>query len=198
MKRFNLYLLLISVLLVACSASSETAKPTREFAGATLPEPQEVPDFTLTAVNDTPVSLSDYRGQYVFLYFGYTFCPDACPITLSQLAEVQERLGENADRMQVIMVSVDPERDTPEKLANYVNVFNESFVGVTGSHEQIQKAGQPYGIYYNKDQETGLVDHTTRAYLINPQGEAIVAYPHDARYAAILADLQWLIEQEES
>ena len=186
--------------LIACSGRAPGSRePAHEFAGAVLDDPELLPDFTLMSANG-PVSLSDFRGQYVFLYFGYMFCPDFCPTTMAKLAKVHRELGDDAGRMQAIMVSVDPERDTPELLANYVTVFNPTFIGITGTKEEIDRAGEPYGLFYQRNEgsaATGyLVDHSTRVYLISPDGRALVAYPHDATAEAILADLQWLIKQE--
>ncbi len=192
--RSLLLLLAMAVLLAACGGAP------RELAGATLDPPLPVPDFTLTAAGDQPVSLSDFRGQWVYLYFGYTFCPDACPITLSKLARLREALGEDADKMQVIMVTVDPERDTPEVLADYVTRFDPSFIGLSGTNEAIDAAGLPFGLYYERHEGTPsggyLVDHTTRTYLIDPEGNARVAYPHDGEMEPLLEDLRWLIRNE--
>jgi protein SCO1 len=188
-------ILFFMLTVTGCRAELE-----HQFAGAELPEPQTVPDFTLTAAGNTPVSLSDFRGQYVFIYYGYTFCPDFCPATLAKLARVRDSLGDDAGRMQVVMVTVDPERDTPEALAEYVGLFDPTFVGLSGTTDEIDAAGRPFGIFYQKNEgsaATGyLVDHSTRTYLIDPEGKARVAYPHDAAVEDIVADLRWLIEKE--
>lgn len=193
MKRLLKNLLLVLFVFTAMGCSQEP----HEFGGLVFETPTPVADFTLTAANDQAVSLSDYAGKYVFIYFGYTFCPDFCPTTLSKLAAVQEELGDEGEQMQVLMVSVDPERDTPEKLAEYVGHFDDSFVGITGSPEEIDAAGKPFGLYYAKHEGTAesgyLVDHTARTFLLNPDGEVIVAYPHDATSEAILADMQALL-----
>lgn len=188
------------LLVIVLAAAGCTAGGSHEFAGAELPEAQIIPDFTLTAAEDQRVSLSDFRGQYVFVYFGYTFCPDFCPTTLAKLARVREGLADDAGRMQVIMVTVDPERDTPQALAEYVSRFDPSFVGLSGTTAEIAAAGLPFGIFYQKNEgsaATGyLVDHSTRTYLIDPDGNARIAYPHDAAVEDIVADLRWLIDQE--
>jgi protein SCO1/2 len=185
-------MLILTFLLAGCGGG------THEFGGTTLEPPLPVPDFTLDAANGQTVSLSDFRGQYVYLYFGYTFCPDACPVTLSKLANLRKELGEDADKMQVIMVTVDPERDTPEALADYVTRFDPSFLGLSGTNEAIDAAGQPFGLYYQRNEGTTsggyLVDHTTRSYLIDPEGNALVAYPHDAPVESLLQDLRWLLQ----
>ncbi len=193
----------LMALFVAVLVMAGCAAPPHEFSAATLDPPQPVPDFTLTAMQDgveTEVSLSDFQGEYVFLYFGYTFCPDVCPITLANLARVREQLGEDADQMQVIMVTVDPERDSPEQLADYVTRFDPTFVGLSGTDLDITAAGQPFGLYYARNEgsaATGyLVDHSSRTFLIDPDGNARLAFSHDTPDEAILADLRYLMENE--
>ncbi|MFZ1397304.1 MAG: SCO family protein [Candidatus Promineifilaceae bacterium] len=196
MKRLfkNLFLILFLLSAIGC------AQAPHEFGGVVYDPPTPIADFTLTAANSQPVSLSDYQGKYLFIYFGYTFCPDVCPTTLSKLAAVQQALGDDAEKMQVVMVSVDPERDTPELLAEYVHHFNDGFVGITGSLEQIDAAGNPFGLYYARHEGTAesgyLVDHTARVFLLNPEGHVIVAYAHDAAEDVVLADLQYLLAND--
>lgn len=194
-----LFILLLSILITGCGQKN-VSDSEREFAGAYVNQDKPVPDFTLDSV-DGPVSLSDFAGKYVFLYFGYTFCPDICPGTLSNLAAVREELGDDADKMQVIMVSVDPQRDTPEVLAKYTAHFDPTFLGITGTKEEIDAAGEPLGIYYEIHEGSAasgyLVDHTARSFLIDPAGNARVAYPHDAPRDGILADLDWFFAQEQ-
>ncbi|MEZ4590560.1 MAG: SCO family protein [Chloroflexota bacterium] len=191
----NLFLAICLLTAIGCTQAPH------EFGGVVYNPPTPIADFTLTAANNQAISLSDYQGKYVFIYFGYTFCPDICPTTLAKLAAVQQALGDDADNMQVIMVSVDPERDTPETLAEYVHHFNDSFVGVTGSQEEIDAAGNPFGLYYAKHDGTAesgyLVDHTARAFLLNPEGQVIVAYAHDAAQETVLADMQYLLANDE-
>lgn len=193
-------LLFWTVALVAVLVAGCTAGAPHEFAGAAMDDPQPVPDFTLTGSDGSPVSLSDFRGQYVYLYFGYTFCPDMCPTTLAKLSQVRSELGDEASQMRVVMVSVDPERDTPEALGDYVTRFDPTFIGLTGSKADIDAAGQAFGLYYERHEgsaATGyLVDHTARTFLIGPDGRALVAYPHDAPDEDVLADLRWLMDQE--
>lgn len=189
----SLFAFVLAILLLpACSAP-------HEFAGTLLSDPHPAPDVPLMSV-DGPVQLSDFQGQWTFLYFGYTFCPDACPLTLSKLKNVRKELGDNDDQMQVVMVSVDPERDSPEVLDTYVRYFDQSFVGITGNKEEIDALGEPFGIYYEKgegSEATGyLVIHSTRFYLIDPDGNARVAYPHEATDEQVLTDLQYLLRTE--
>lgn len=201
MKRFVLILsLILSMMLLLIACNSEPAAPEHTFAGATYNEPIEIPNFTLTGV-DGPVSLDDFAGKYVIAYFGYTFCPDVCPATLAELARVQEQLGDDADKVQVVMVTVDPERDTAQKTHEYVSYFDPSFIGLSGTKAEIDAAAQPFGIYYERHEgsaESGyLVDHTARAFLVDPEGRAWVAYPFETRAEAIVTDLHYLFAQDE-
>lgn len=194
--------LLVMIALLGVWLSGCSVEETHEFSGAVLENPEPLPDFTLTATGDEPVSLSDFRDKYVMLYFGYTYCPDFCPTTLAKLAKVHKELGDDADQMQVVMVTVDPERDTADLLGRYVGAFNPDFVGLTGTKEEIDEVGAAYGLYYKQNEgsaATGyLVDHSTRTYLIGPDGRALVAYPHEATPEGILSDLQWLLAQQDS
>ena len=141
------------------------------FHGMVMQSPDPAPDFTLTAHTGQPVSLSDFRGKLVLLYFGYTFCPDVCPTTLVELAKAVNLLGRKAEQVQVVMISVDPARDTPEKLAEYVTHFHPSFLGMTGTPDEIAAVAALYGIFYEKQEGTEatgyLVDHTATVTVIS-------------------------------
>ena len=182
------------LLLLGC----QFAAP-HEFAGLELTAPQPAPNFTLESA-DGPVQLSDYQGKFVFLYFGYTFCPDACPTTMTTLAQLQRQLGDDADQVQVIMITIDPERDTAENMAEYVAFFDDSFVGLTGEKAEIDAAGAPFGVYYEKEEgsaATGyLMSHTTRVYLLDREQNARVAYALDAGVDAIAADIHFLLNEK--
>ena len=118
---------------------------------------------------------------------------------MAKLARVRKELGNKGEQMQVIMISVDPARDTPDKLAEYVGHFDDSFVGLTGSDEELDATGAAYGLYYDRHDGTPatgyLIDHTARTYLLDPDGRIIVAYPHEALDDAIEADMRWLLKQ---
>jgi protein SCO1/2 len=132
-------------------------------------------EFTLVGPGGQPVSLSDFRGRAVMLYFGYTFCPDLCPQYLHTMKTLHGELGEEAKHLQVILVSLDPRRDTPQRLREYVRFFDESFLGLTGTRAQIDAVVRDYGAAYNIGREDVpgqyLVDHTSLGYLIDGKGE---------------------------
>jgi protein SCO1/2 len=144
---------------------------------------REAPAFTLTDHNGSRVELSDFKGKAVLLFFGYTHCPDICPVTMGTLNSVTNTLGEDKDKVQVLFITIDPERDDQEKLKNYVPFFNESFIGLTGTPEEIDKVADDYNAFYEKEDmgsETGyLMGHASSVYLINPKGKLVLRYPQN-------------------
>lgn len=162
---------------------------------------EQAPDFTLTDQTGRPFKLSDSKGKWILMAYGYTTCPDVCPATLAILGRVQELLGEDAERIQVIFVTVDPERDTPTKMGEYVNHFGEGTIALTGTAEEITAAAQPYGVRYARVEmpESALVyamNHTAFIYLINPDFEWTMVYPFGITAPEVADDLQFLINQE--
>ena len=131
-------------------------------------------DFALTDPSGKQRTLADYRGKVVVLFFGYTQCPDVCPTTLSALAETMKSLGADADRVQVIFVTVDPDRDTAGVLASYVTAFNPSFVGLRGDAEAIARTAKEFRILYQKQPgrtpESYTVDHSAGTFVFDTQG----------------------------
>lgn len=168
------------------------------FHGMVMQSPEPAPDFTLLS-KDGPVSLSDFRGKYVLLYFGYTFCPDVCPATLANLAQALHQIGRGAERVQVIMVSVDPERDTPEKIGEYVAHFDSSFIGLSGDPKDIARIASLYGIFYEKEEVAGaagyLVTHTASVRVIDPEGRLKLIWPFGAAPDEIAQDLKFLLRR---
>ena len=169
------------------------------FHGMILQSPVPATNFTLDGSSGQPVTLSDYRGKVVLLYFGYTTCPDVCPTTLAELHKARQLLGKRADQVQVFMITVDPERDTLKVLADYIPHFDSSFIGLTGTTEQIAAVATYYGIFYEKKEGTSalgyLVDHTSTVMALDRQGYLRVVFPFGATAADIAADLDYLLTQ---
>jgi protein SCO1/2 len=140
------------------------------------------PGFDLTDTAGQPRTLASYRGQVVVLVFGFTFCPDACPTELFKLAQVMKRLGGDADRVQVLMVTLDPERDSPEVLRRYVSAFDGRFGALTGTAEQLRRAAQNFSVVYARVPigDSYTIDHSTAIYLIDPQGRYRSSEPMSA------------------
>lgn len=173
-----------------------TAPPV--YYGVYFDPPTSVPDFTLLS-DHGEISLSDFRGQYVMLYFGYTFCPDVCPATLSTLKNAFEKAGSAGEQFQVIFISVDPRRDTPERLGEYSRYFNPSFIGATGSLDDIIRITDEYGIHFHyndaESQEYYTVDHTSVVLLIDRAGNEQMLWPHEATAKDIASDMKNLVRQ---
>jgi protein SCO1/2 len=149
-----------------------------------LRAPLPLREFTLRDHRGQTFDRSRFGGRWSFVFFGYTFCPDVCPMTLSTFRGVRERLGDDDD-LQYVFVSIDPERDTLERLAEFVPYFHPEFVGVTGAHDELVNLTRTLGVYHQKaDGETGpdyLMDHTISVMLIDPEGRmsAIFSKPDD-------------------
>jgi protein SCO1 len=166
-----------------------------EYTGITEVQPVEpIEDFTLTSTTGEPVNFSDYRGKWVLIYFGFTFCPDFCPTTLLDFKQVKEALGDNADQVEFVMISVDGERDTPEVLSTYLGRYDETFVGLTGTSEEVQPATQEFGVHFEKrenpDSQFYTVDHTVSVFLVNPEGEWTTIYQHGTDPVMMAEDIQ--------
>lgn len=170
-----------------------------ELHGSVVEPPRQMGDFTLTAHNGEQVSLSDFQGQVVLLYYGYTFCPDVCPATLADLNQAVDSLGSSKDEVQVLMVTVDPERDTVDKLAEYLGFFDPSFLGLTGTVEEIRAATAPYGIEFAKQEVEGssgyLMDHTAAVLVLDREGFLRVLYPYGIPSEDIAVDLTVLTKE---
>jgi len=167
-----------------------------------LAQPLPLPPFTLTDHHGRPFDRESLRGQWTYLFFGYTHCPDVCPTTLMTLGQVDRLLQEASvtPRPRVVFVAVDPERDTPQVLAQYVAHFNADFLGVTGTEALLQALTQPLGILFMRspgDAPEGgyLIDHSASLLLIDPGARlrALSSPPHDA--AAIAADYRKIVSR---
>jgi protein SCO1 len=143
-----------------------------------------------------PRRLEDWRGKAVVLFFGFTRCPDVCPTTLADIAQAVKSLGSDAPRVQVLMVSVDPERDTPASLEKYVTAFDPSFVGLRGDLEATKKVAAEFKIYFEKRKqgESYTVDHSAQSYVIDPQGRLRLLVRHDRIAQDLAADLRTLLQ----
>jgi protein SCO1/2 len=130
--------------------------------------------FQLLDHNGQPRALSDFHGKVVVVFFGFTHCPDVCPTTLAELARAVKQLGPDGERVQVLMVTVDPERDTPEVLKQYVTALDPHFVGLTGDPDAIARTAREFKVFYQKSPgatpETYSVDHSSGSYVFDPQG----------------------------
>lgn len=191
------WLVILALLLVLTVGAIRIVNPPHTWTGMLMDPLAPVNDFSLTAAGGKPVRISDFRGKLVALYFGYTYCPDVCPTTLAELAAGMRDLGADAQQVQVIFISVDPARDTPERLADYVANFDPSFIGITGSPEEIAAVATPLGIYYQAHEGTAatgyLVDHTATVMVLDRQGRLRLLLPFGTTGAQAASDLRALM-----
>jgi len=186
-------MLLASLMIPAgCSAPAE-APP---LDGAAMGGP-----FTLVNQDGKTVTDKDFAGKYRLIYFGYSYCPDVCPVDLQQIAQGYARFEKEqpaaAAKLVPIFVTVDPERDTPDVVKKYVAAFHPKLVGLTGSAEQIKAAAKAYGVYYQRREEEGaseyLMDHSRNAVLFGPEGKPIALVPQEQGPDAVAAELaRWV------
>jgi protein SCO1 len=168
------------------------------FHGMVSQSPPQAADITLTAHTGKVAHLRDFRGKLVLLYFGYTFCPGICPTTLAQVAQALHTLGpQAAEKIQFLMVSVDPERDTPQRMAEYLAHFHPTFLGLTGTPEEIATAAASYGIYYKKyagaTADSYLVDHTSTVVVVDETGVVRLMFPFGTPAQAMAEDMAALL-----
>lgn len=150
-------------------------------------------DFNLTDSSGAPVSLATYRGKWLLMFFGFTSCPEACPMALTNVSETLKELGDDAAVLQPAFVSVDPERDTREVIKDYISHFDERIAGLSGSPDDIAEMARLYGVYYRKRAVEGgdyTVDHSTAFYLVSPTGEFQRAFKPDMDPADFARELK--------
>ncbi len=140
--------------------------------------------FSLVDHTGRRVTDADYRGKYLLVFFGYTYCPDVCPAELQVMTLALDLLGDKADRIQPLFITIDPQRDTVDRMKDYVGNFYKTLVGLTGTPEEIAKAAKAYRVYYKKaevEDDDYLMDHTSIVYLMDPEGEFIAHFPYGVR-----------------
>ncbi|HEX7634339.1 MAG TPA: SCO family protein [Noviherbaspirillum sp.] len=154
-------------------------------------------DFALPDFNGKMRSLSDFKGKAVVVFFGYTQCPDVCPTTMAEMAAVMQQLGPLADKVQVLFITLDPERDTPELLAKYVPAFDSRFLGLVGDKGATDKVAKEFKVFYQKvpGKEPGsyTMDHTAGSYVFDPQGRIRLFVRHGQGAEPIAHDLKLLL-----
>ena len=167
----------------------------------TFDPPRDAPAFSLEGSNGKQVSLRDHLGKLVILEFGYTFCEEVCPVTLAHLTEVYKKLGSAARDVQLIYVTVDPERDSPERLREHLGAFNSSFLGVTGKRDELEAVQKAYGVVakhvVSRNQALAYaVDHSSSLYLVDRQGKLRGLVPFGTPASDIVHDLEILLNMK--
>ena len=200
----NKRILLVGISLVALVALAVVVvvlTSDYQFEGVLIDPAQPAPPINLMGSNGQEFHLEDYQGKVVLVFFGYTSCPDVCPSTLSDMKQVMAALGDLADQVQVVFVTVDPERDTVEKLGSYIGLFDARFLGLTGDEEALGQAWSGYGVYREIDTESQtaagyLVNHSSRLYLINPEGKLALTYSFGTLPEDIAKDIKHILKEQ--
>nr|WP_229259013.1 SCO family protein [Duganella flavida] len=187
------------MLLAACTAAISThAAENLGLKAGTFDPPRMAPDFSVKGSDGKPLKLSQYRGKLVLLEFGYTSCADVCPVSLAKLAQARQQLGAQAAELQVIYVTVDPERDTEERMRTYLRAFDPSFIGATGTPEQMAKVRQDYGITATRKQIAGSKDytigHSSYLYFVDRAGKLRALLPYGRTADDVVHDVKLLLK----
>lgn len=188
----------VASLLAACGADKPPEPTATPLPGTVLNPPRPLEDFTLTDHTGAPFSLSDLRGRPALVFFGFTNCPDICPTTLGEFKRVKSLLGRDADEVTFVFVSVDPQRDTPERLAEYVGAFDPAFIGLTGDDAALRPIAQEFGVYYQavplEGSETAYtVDHTASSFALDREGRLAIVFSYGTPPDAIVQRIRALL-----
>jgi cytochrome oxidase Cu insertion factor (SCO1/SenC/PrrC family) len=192
-RAFALAVATVAALVIAGAAAWFLLAPAgRSMAGG---EALVGGPFTLTDQHGQEVTEQDFAGRYMLIYFGYTYCPDFCPMSLSNMTQALDMLPpEEAEQVVPILITVDPERDTVEQLAEYAPLFHPRLVALTGTPEQTKEAAKAYRVYFSKagngDGSDYLMDHSTFIYLMGPEGEYVRHFSHSATPEEIAAGIE--------
>ena len=199
MKR--LFPVLLAVLLLLAGGAAlwwqRAAGPSGGTAGSA---PLIGGPFTLTDQTGKRVSDTDFRGRYMLIYFGYTFCPEICPTELQTMTEAIDRLGPLGEKVVPILISIDPERDTVKKLAEYVPLFHKRLVGLTGTPQEIAKVARAYRVYYARqgDDAAYEMDHSAIIYLMDTKGRYAAHFAYGAKPEVMAKKIRAIIERDKA
>ena len=190
-------------LLVGCTTSGVVETPEGTYAeslrGAVFDPPRPIEDFTLASTTGTQFSFSDHHGEVILIYFGYRSCPDFCPTTFAELRRVYSELEEPADKLKIMFVTIDPERDTLDYLGQYIGAFHEDFIGLRAEGQTLRELEASFGVVAEKrvvgeSELSYLFDHTASVFLIGPNGELEAQYLYGTNYRDIVHDLRLIFE----
>jgi protein SCO1/2 len=195
---------LLPVLVAACALTVSLAacdklpgKQKVSFQNTDVTGLDYAKGFALTDHTGKPRTLADFKGKAVVVFFGYTQCPDVCPTTMAEMASVMQKLGPQADQVQVLFITLDPERDTQELLANYVPAFDKRFIGLRGTPEQTAKTAKDFKVFYSKvpgtDPGSYTIDHTAGSYVFDRDGRLRLFIRHGQGPDPIVHDLRQLL-----
>lgn len=170
------------------------------FHGSLIDPPVPAPAIELSRADGSLYRLSDQEGKLILLFFGYTTCPDFCPATMAEMKRVKAELAAYADLLEVVFITVDPQRDSPERTQSYAAGFDPQFIGLSGSEEELSPVWKAYGVYRQIQEGQSalgyLVDHSTRVYLIDPAGNLRLTYSYGTPPQDIAADIRQILKEK--
>lgn len=189
--------MLIGVMLIAGGWSLWSwlgPRPAPQY-GVPVNASKPIADFRLDSTLGHPVALSDFAGRYLVVYFGYTTCPDICPTTLADLGKAEKLLGKDAQRMQMLFITVDPERDSVERMRDYLAFFGPNFIGLRGSLQETEAIASQFGVVYQKQYHSAsatdyLMDHSAAVIVLDPQRRPLVLFPYGVSAEQLAGDLR--------
>lgn len=188
-------MLLLTLALTACDKMP--SKPRVSFSNTDITGLDYAQGFALTDHNGQSRTLADFKGKVVFVFFGFTHCPDVCPTTLAEMAGVRKQLGKDAERLQVVFITLDPERDTTALLASYVPAFDPGFLGMSGDRAATNKVIKDFKLFAqkvpSKDGKNYTIDHTAGSYVFDAQGRIRLFVRHGQGVEPILQDIKTLL-----
>jgi len=190
-RRRLLLTIAVAGVLAACGQSPD------KFKGIDLTGADFGRDFRLQDPSGKWRTLADFRGQYVMIFFGFVQCPSVCPTALVRAVEVRKALGPDSGRVQVLFITVDPERDTPQLLRDYTQVFDASIIGLRGDTQLTRATAKEFRVYYEREPlgDSYTMSHTALTYIFDAQGRLRLAMPHDLKTEDYIADLRALMAQ---
>lgn len=198
-KRDFLRLAGLSTAWTAWAALAGCSDPKPSFHAVDMTGADYAKGFTLKDADGKERTLADFKGKVVVLFFGYAQCPDVCPTTMTEMAQVKQQLGKDGDKLQVLFVTVDPDRDTPEVMKAYMGAFDPAFVALIPTQEQLAAMAKDYKAYYKKvDGKTPTsysMDHSAASYIYDTQGRLRLYARYGAGVAPMVADVKALIQQ---
>jgi len=185
----------LGLLLVGCG--EQRSPPKVAFKATDITGLDYAKDFDLTDHHGQRKTLADFKGKVVLVFFGFTYCPDVCPTTMAEMADVRKKLGADGEGLQVLFISVDPERDTPAVLAQYVPAFDAAFLGLTGDTAAVSKVAKDFKLFVQKvpsrDGKSYTMDHTSGSYVFDRQGRIRLFMRHGQGTEPVLHDLRSLL-----
>ena len=185
-----------AVLLIWAAAFAEPYK----LHGSEITSDLPAPVISLTRANGSPFQIESLRGRIALIFFGYTSCPDYCPTTMADMKRVKDELGEKGDQVDVLLITVDPMRDTPLGIQAYVAGFDETFIGLSGSESELEPVWQGYGVYReisgSHHDAAYSVDHSTRLYLVDKSNRLRVTYAYGTPVQDLADDIRYLLREK--